>query len=72
MSSFCSGRLAAIAGVVVLFLAGAPAHADVMVQIDKSAQRMSVSVAASAATIGRCPPAAAATARQTEPSTRSR
>ena len=44
MMSFCSGRLAAIAVAVGFFFALAPARADVMVQIDKSAQRMSVSV----------------------------
>jgi lipoprotein-anchoring transpeptidase ErfK/SrfK len=44
MMSFCSGRLAAIAVAAGFLFALAPAHADVMVQIDKSAQRMSVSV----------------------------
>lgn len=44
MKSFWSGRLAAMAVAAGFFLAIAPAHADVVVQIDKSAQRMSVSV----------------------------
>lgn len=44
MTSFWSGRLAAIAVAAAFFFAFAPAHADVVVQIDKSAQRMSVSV----------------------------
>src|ERR1700748_2917833 len=44
MTRFCSGRLAAMAVAVAFLFAFAPAHADVVVQIDKSAQRMSVSV----------------------------
>jgi lipoprotein-anchoring transpeptidase ErfK/SrfK len=44
MKVFWSGRLAALAAAVLLFAARAPARADVTVQIDKSSQRMSVSV----------------------------
>jgi lipoprotein-anchoring transpeptidase ErfK/SrfK len=44
MKRFLSARLATLVAAVVLFAAWAPARADVMVQIDKSAQRMSVSV----------------------------
>ena len=45
MTSFLSGRLAAFAvAVAFVFAAWAPARAEVVVQIDKSAQRMSVSV----------------------------
>jgi lipoprotein-anchoring transpeptidase ErfK/SrfK len=44
MMSFCSGRLAALAVAVGFLFVSAPARADVTVQIDKSAQRMSVSV----------------------------
>ena len=44
MKRFWSGRLAALVVAVAFVVAWAPAHADVMVQIDKSAQRMSVSV----------------------------
>lgn len=44
MKSISSGRLAALAAAVAFVFAWAPASADVMVQIDKSAQRMSVSV----------------------------
>jgi len=44
MKEILSWRLAALAVAAAFMLAWAPAHADVMVQIDKSAQRMSVSV----------------------------
>ena len=45
MTSFLSGRLAAFAVAVALILAASvSARADVVVQIDKSSQRMSVSV----------------------------
>jgi lipoprotein-anchoring transpeptidase ErfK/SrfK len=45
MKGFSSRRLAALAAAVVFVLvAWAPARAEVVVQIDKSAQRMSVSV----------------------------
>ena len=45
MKSVWGGRLAAFAvAVAFIFVAWAPACADVLVQIDKSSQRMSVSV----------------------------
>src|ERR1700755_699763 len=44
MKGIWSARLAALAVAVAAVFASAPASADVMVQIDKSAQRMSVSV----------------------------
>jgi lipoprotein-anchoring transpeptidase ErfK/SrfK len=45
MKRFLNGRLAALAVAAVLgFAAWTPAQADVVVQIDKSSQRMSVSV----------------------------
>ena len=44
MKGIWSARLAALAVAAASLFASAPASADVMVQIDKSAQRMSVSV----------------------------
>jgi lipoprotein-anchoring transpeptidase ErfK/SrfK len=45
MKVFCKARLAAFAAVAAyITMSWTPAHADVVVQIDKSAQRMSVSV----------------------------
>jgi hypothetical protein len=44
MKRVWGGRLAMVAAIVMSALALSPARADVVVQIDKSSQRMAVSV----------------------------
>ena len=65
-------RLAAALAVLTALAFAAPARADLLIQIDKSAQRIDhLGRRRAALTLGRCRPGAPATTRRTAPSARS-